>query len=272
MRRTGAAFHSLRAVPLDSAARGGARRCGASMPALPLHIHVAEQLQGGRGLQRSTRAGGPIELLLDTGLVDRHWCLVHATHATAAELAGHRRDRRRRLRLDQHRGESGRRLLRCRPILEVGRTAVRRLRQPGHRVPRRGAALDGVPAAAAQAAPRRARRRSASRTSARACGAMRQSTARCAIGQPAGASRSGARADWLVLDARAPEHGGRDRGERRSITGVRGRQRGDPRCHGRRALGRRRIGGTAAEEPLARPLSELDGRTRGAGLAIGSRV
>jgi formimidoylglutamate deiminase len=30
----------------------------------------------------------PIELLLDSGLLTPRWCLVHATHATAAELAG----------------------------------------------------------------------------------------------------------------------------------------------------------------------------------------
>ena len=43
----------------------------------------------------------------------------------------------------------------------------------------------------------------ASRTSARACGARRQSTGARALGQPAGAIAVGARADWLVLD---PEH------------------------------------------------------------------
>jgi formimidoylglutamate deiminase len=30
----------------------------------------------------------PIELLLDTGLLTPHWCLVHATHATGEELKG----------------------------------------------------------------------------------------------------------------------------------------------------------------------------------------
>jgi formimidoylglutamate deiminase len=30
----------------------------------------------------------PIELLLDTGLLTEHWCLVHATHATPEELKG----------------------------------------------------------------------------------------------------------------------------------------------------------------------------------------
>ena len=85
-RRTGAAFHSLRAVPLDSLreAMHGLRRID---PGMPIHIHVAEQAKEVEACQQHT-GRRPIELLLETGLVDRHWCLVHATHATAAELAG----------------------------------------------------------------------------------------------------------------------------------------------------------------------------------------
>ncbi|HME39047.1 MAG TPA: formimidoylglutamate deiminase [Steroidobacteraceae bacterium] len=82
--RTGAAFHSLRAVPLENLRRAalGLRALDAS---LPMHIHVAEQLLE---VQACLRATGrrPIELLLDTGLVTQHWCLVHATHATGEEL------------------------------------------------------------------------------------------------------------------------------------------------------------------------------------------
>jgi formimidoylglutamate deiminase len=84
--RTGAAFHSLRAVPLASlhAAVPALRSLD---PAMPLHIHVAEQL---REVEACTAFSGrrPIELLLDTGLLDRHWCLVHATHAVGTELEG----------------------------------------------------------------------------------------------------------------------------------------------------------------------------------------
>jgi len=85
-RRTGAAFHSLRAVPLDSLreAMHGLRRID---PGMPIHIHVAEQAKEVEACKHHT-GRRPIELLLETGLVDRHWCLVHATHATAAELAG----------------------------------------------------------------------------------------------------------------------------------------------------------------------------------------
>ncbi|MDP9066233.1 MAG: formimidoylglutamate deiminase [Pseudomonadota bacterium] len=84
--RTGAAFHSLRAVPLDAlhAATGALRALDAAMP---LHIHVAEQVKEVETCERIT-GRRPIELLLDTGLLDRHWCLVHATHATVAELRG----------------------------------------------------------------------------------------------------------------------------------------------------------------------------------------
>ena len=86
MQRTGAAFHSLRAVPLDNLRRT-ARQLRELDASLPLHIHVAEQLLEVQACVRET-GRRPIELLLDTGLLDRHWCLVHATHATAEELEG----------------------------------------------------------------------------------------------------------------------------------------------------------------------------------------
>lgn len=86
LRRTGVAFHSLRAVPLANLrqATHALRSIDAN---LPLHIHVAEQVLEVKACQLET-GRRPIELLLDTGLLDRNWCLVHATHATAAELNG----------------------------------------------------------------------------------------------------------------------------------------------------------------------------------------
>lgn len=84
--RVGLALHSLRAVPPDemevvvSAAR--------SMdPALPIHIHVAEQL---REVESCLRWSGarPVEWLLDHANVDEHWSLVHATHVTDEEVRG----------------------------------------------------------------------------------------------------------------------------------------------------------------------------------------
>jgi formimidoylglutamate deiminase len=86
MQRMGAAFHSLRAVPLENLRRA-ARQLRELDAGLPLHIHVAEQLLEVQACVRET-GRRPIELLLDTGLLDQHWCLVHATHATAEELRG----------------------------------------------------------------------------------------------------------------------------------------------------------------------------------------
>ena len=86
MLRTGAAFHSLRAVPLDQLRRAALalRSIDARMP---VHIHVAEQMLEVRACERAT-GRRPIELLLDQDLLSPHWCVVHATHATAAELQG----------------------------------------------------------------------------------------------------------------------------------------------------------------------------------------
>ena len=84
--RTGAAFHSLRAVPLDHLRRAALalRSIDAGMP---VHIHVAEQMLEVQACDRAT-GRRPIELLLDQGLLTPHWCVVHATHATAEELSG----------------------------------------------------------------------------------------------------------------------------------------------------------------------------------------
>jgi formimidoylglutamate deiminase len=84
--RTGAAFHSLRAVPL-STLKEATLALRHMDPAMPLHIHVAEQVKEVDSCKLKT-GRRPIELLLDTGLLDQHWCLVHATHATPAELRG----------------------------------------------------------------------------------------------------------------------------------------------------------------------------------------
>ncbi len=76
----GVAPHSLRAVaPAQLAAVVALGQGG------PIHIHIAEQLQEVEDcLAWSGRR--PIEWLLEHAKVDEHWCLVHATHATEAEL------------------------------------------------------------------------------------------------------------------------------------------------------------------------------------------
>jgi formimidoylglutamate deiminase len=84
--RTGAAFHSLRAVPLDHL-RQAALALRAIDSSMPVHIHVAEQTLEVRACERAT-GRRPIELLLDQGLLTQHWCVVHATHATTDELQG----------------------------------------------------------------------------------------------------------------------------------------------------------------------------------------
>jgi formimidoylglutamate deiminase len=84
--RTGAAFHSLRAVPLDQLLYA-AQALHAVDSNMPVHIHVAEQILEVRACVACTGLR-PIELLLDRGLLTEHWCVVHATHATADELQG----------------------------------------------------------------------------------------------------------------------------------------------------------------------------------------
>jgi formimidoylglutamate deiminase len=76
----GVAPHSLRAVaPAQLAAVVALGQGG------PIHIHIAEQLQEVEDcLAWSGRR--PIEWLLEHATVDEHWCLVHATHASDAEL------------------------------------------------------------------------------------------------------------------------------------------------------------------------------------------
>jgi len=82
--RVGLALHSLRAVPPEalSVAVDVARDMD---PTLPIHIHVAEQQ---KEVERCLAWSGarPIEWLMDNAPVDRHWCLIHATHANAEEV------------------------------------------------------------------------------------------------------------------------------------------------------------------------------------------
>ncbi|WP_423680579.1 formimidoylglutamate deiminase [Undibacterium sp. WLHG33] len=79
----GVAPHSLRAVSI-----GQIRELQLALPAgRPVHIHIAEQI---KEVEACLAASGqrPVELLLDSGLVDQRWCLVHATHLTPVEVSG----------------------------------------------------------------------------------------------------------------------------------------------------------------------------------------
>ncbi|MDI1287350.1 MAG: formimidoylglutamate deiminase [Reyranella sp.] len=77
----GIAPHSLRAVTLEDLAWAAATWRGQ-----PAHIHVSEQTREVDDCLAAHKKR-PVDLLLDTVDVDAHWCLVHATHADANEIA-----------------------------------------------------------------------------------------------------------------------------------------------------------------------------------------
>ena len=78
---TGLALHSLRAATPASL-----RDAASAFPAGPIHIHVAEQTA--EVTECVAQFGAPpVAWLLDHAPVDGRWCLVHATHATAPEIA-----------------------------------------------------------------------------------------------------------------------------------------------------------------------------------------
>jgi formiminoglutamate deiminase len=78
----GVAPHSLRAVSPDEL-REVVPLAGTG----PIHIHVAEQRREVEDC-REWAGRRPVEWLLDSQTVDARWCLIHATHTTAAERWG----------------------------------------------------------------------------------------------------------------------------------------------------------------------------------------
>lgn len=82
----GLALHSLRAVT-PSEAKAALAGMQAMDPAARLHIHVSEtthevaEVEAGLGAR-------PVQWLLDNVGLDDRWCLVHATHLDASEIAG----------------------------------------------------------------------------------------------------------------------------------------------------------------------------------------
>jgi len=78
----GVAPHSLRAVTPQDLAQIAPLAAGG-----PIHIHAAEQT---KEVDDCLAWCGrrPVEWLLDEAGVDARWCLVHATHLTAAETTG----------------------------------------------------------------------------------------------------------------------------------------------------------------------------------------
>ena len=84
--RVGFAFHSLRAVTPEMIAEV-AKAVRQIDPQMPIHIHVAEQEKEVEDC-KAWSGKRPVEWLLDNADVDRHWCLVHATHMTEEETRG----------------------------------------------------------------------------------------------------------------------------------------------------------------------------------------
>jgi formimidoylglutamate deiminase len=78
----GMAPHSLRAITTADLSRAVQIYGGDG----PIHIHVAEQEKEVADCL-AWSGQRPVEWLLDTGLVDHTWCLIHATHVTAEEVA-----------------------------------------------------------------------------------------------------------------------------------------------------------------------------------------
>lgn len=77
----GAAPHSLRATTPDQLAA-----LAAALPAGPLHIHAAEQVQEVADVEAWLGAR-PVAFLLDTLGIDRRWTLIHCTQTTPDETA-----------------------------------------------------------------------------------------------------------------------------------------------------------------------------------------
>jgi formimidoylglutamate deiminase len=82
--RVGVAFHSLRAVPELALREVMAAIAGQAMP---VHIHIAEQIGEVQDCL-AIRGARPVEWLLAHAPVDSRWTLVHATHLDAAEVRG----------------------------------------------------------------------------------------------------------------------------------------------------------------------------------------
>lgn len=83
--RYGVAPHSLRAVSNDSL-RTLLNGLDAMSPGAPVHIHIAEQTAEVDACIE-TEGARPVQWLLDRFDVDQRWCLVHATHIDANETA-----------------------------------------------------------------------------------------------------------------------------------------------------------------------------------------
>ncbi len=81
----GMAFHSLRAVGMPNIRRI-AEEVQSSHPAIPIHIHIAEQTQEVDECLDTHRLR-PVQFLIENVNVDDKWCLIHATHLSSDECS-----------------------------------------------------------------------------------------------------------------------------------------------------------------------------------------
>ena len=107
--RIGAAFHSLRAVPLD-VLKQATLALRAIDDSMPVHIHIAEQMLEVRSCLEAT-GRRPIELLLDQDVITPPVGALRylARHGSRSKFRGAKRCGH--LRVDFHRSQSGRRIL-----------------------------------------------------------------------------------------------------------------------------------------------------------------
>lgn len=80
--RVGIAPHSLRAVGVEALTWATGMK-----PGSPFHLHIAEQLAEVNEIL-GTHGATPVKWLLEVMDVDESWCLIHATHASPAEVEG----------------------------------------------------------------------------------------------------------------------------------------------------------------------------------------
>ena len=205
--RIGMAFHSLRAVTPDALAA-----TLATLPAgMPRHIHISEQTAEVEECIAS-RGARPVRWLLDHADVDANWTLVHATHLDEGELRGIAASGATVALCPTTEANLGDGLFPLRAYLDAGGawgigsdsnssvSPVEELRwlEYGQRLATRSRNVAAD-----------ARTPSVGETLLR--GAARSAPA--ASGVPFGALSAGQRADWIVLDADAPELAARRPGD-----------------------------------------------------------
>ena len=195
----GVAPHSLRAVTPEE--MGHVVRLAA--PDAPVHIHAAEQTQGGR---RLLRVEPPASGRVAAHAGERRRALVHRArdaHDGKGSGGAGRERRGGRARADD-RSRPGRWHL-SGPRLSRRRRSVRRRQRFEHdRRPVRGTAAARVVAADARAQAQRARQRPATRRSARRCGRARRAAARRRWRSRSARSRPGVAPTWSCSNPADP--------------------------------------------------------------------